>query len=216
MERKKTTDKFLSEDGKDMRSDELLAYLLTFAGVKEADTTAKDLIACYGSFSAVLDTPYAHLLAHPALREHSAILIKLFSAVSGRYLRDKYEEKILPDMDAIGNYLVRRYFGIGVETVFLLMLDEKDRIIDCVKMHEGSINSASITLRRLVETALRANAKKVVLSHNHPSGRPIPSKDDIYTTEEVQKAFSFMEMEMLGHILVAGEHFINILDHMEA
>ena len=50
----------------------------------------------------------------------------------------------------------------------------------------------------------------VVLSHNHPGGMPIPSSDDIFTTREVARAFELLEIKFLGHILVAGDKFINI------
>ena len=92
------------------------------------------------------------------------------------------------------------------------MLDNKYGVIDCVKVHEGSVNSAAITLRRLMELALYRRASMVVLAHNHPSGVPIPSSDDIFTTREIKRAFDIMEIKMLGHILVAGNQYINIMD----
>ena len=116
----------------------------------------------------------------------------------------------LTSMDKIGSFLVDRYVGITDETVFLLLLDNKFRPIECVKVHEGSVNSSAITLRKLVETALFKRASMVVLSHNHPGGMPIPSSDDIFTTREVAKAFELLEIKFLGHILVAGDKFINI------
>ncbi len=189
--------------------------LLLFYSIPQKDTneTAHLLIERFGSLSEVFDAPLEELIKVPGIKEHSATLIKMIPALSRRYLLDKnHGSEPLSSMDKIGNYLVDKYFGINVETVFLLMLDNKYDVIDCVKIHEGSVNSAAITLRRLIELALYRRASMVVLSHNHPAGVAIPSSDDIYTTREIKRAFDLMEIKMLGHILVAGDQFVNILN----
>ncbi len=189
--------------------------LLLFYSIPQKDTneTAHLLIERFGSLSEVFDAPIEELVKVPGIKEHSATLIKMIPALSRRYLMDKnHGSEPLSSMDKIGRYLVDKYFGINVETVFLLMLDNKFDVIDCVKIHEGSVNSAAITLRRLVELALYRRASMVVLAHNHPSGVAIPSSDDLFTTREVKRAFDIMEIKMLGHILVAGDQFVNILN----
>ena len=104
-----------------------------------------------------------------------------------------------------------RYLGVTEETVLLLLLDNKFGLIDCVKVHEGSVNSSAITMRKLIETALFKRASMVVLAHNHPSGVALPSSDDLFTTQQVKRAFDLVEIGMLAHIIVAGHTFTNIL-----
>jgi DNA repair protein RadC len=126
-------------------------------------------------------------------------------------LDKNHKDHPVSSMDKIGSYFVDKYLGVNVEVVYLLLLDNKYTAIDCIKIHEGSVNSAAITLRRLVEIALLRNASMVVLAHNHPSGLPIPSPDDLYTTKEIKRAFDLLDIKMLGHILVAGESYINLI-----
>ena len=114
-------------------------------------------------------------------------------------------------MEKIGEYLVNKYVGINVETVFLLLLDNKFNLIECVKVHEGSVNSSAITLRRLIETALFKRASMAVLAHNHPSGVALPSSDDLFTTREIKRAFDLMEIKLLAHMIVAGNTYLDIL-----
>ena len=210
--RERVKNRFLSE-GLDHFDAHNVLELLLFYSIPQKDTNeiAHLLIDRFGSLSAVLDAPFEDLIGTPGIKEHSALLLKLIPALSRRYAMEKNSKAgCLTSMDKIGSFLVDRYVGITDETVFLLLLDNKFRPIECVKVHEGSVNSSAITLRKLVETALFKRASMVVLSHNHPGGMPIPSSDDIFTTREVAKAFELLEIKFLGHILVAGDKFINI------
>lgn len=211
--RKHTKDRFLSE-GLDSFEPHNVLELLLFYSIPQKDTneTAHMLINRFGSLSAVFDAPYDDLLTVPGISEHSATLIKLIPAISRRYAMEKNSKVTkLSSIEDIGKYLVARYLGVTEETVLLLLLDNKFGVIDCVKVHEGSVNSSAITMRKLIETALFKRASMVVLAHNHPSGVAIPSSDDLFTTQQVKRAFDLVEIGMLAHIIVAGDTFTNIL-----
>lgn len=211
--RKHTKDRFLSE-GLDSFEPHNVLELLLFYSIPQKDTneTAHMLINRFGSLSAVFDAPYDELLTVPGISEHSATLIKLIPAISRRYAMEKNSKVTkLSSIEDIGKYLVARYLGVTEETVLLLLLDNKFGLIDCVKVHEGSVNSSAITMRKLIETALFKRASMVVLAHNHPSGVALPSSDDLFTTQQVKRAFDLVEIGMLAHIIVAGDTFTNIL-----
>lgn len=211
--RKHTKDRFLSE-GLDSFEPHNVLELLLFYSIPQKDTneTAHMLINRFGSLSAVFDAPYDDLLTVPGISEHSATLIKLIPAISRRYAMEKNSKVTkLSSIEDIGKYLVARYLGVTEETVLLLLLDNKFGLIDCVKVHEGSVNSSAITMRKLIETALFKHASMVVLAHNHPSGVALPSSDDLFTTQQVKRAFDLVEIGMLAHIIVAGDTFTNIL-----
>ena len=211
--RKHTKDRFLSE-GLDSFEPHNVLELLLFYSIPQKDTneTAHMLINRFGSLSAVFDAPYDDLLTVPGISEHSATLIKLIPAISRRYAMEKNSKVTkLSSIEDIGKYLVARYLGVTEETVLLLLLDNKFGLIDCVKVHEGSVNSSAITMRKLIETALFKRASMVVLAHNHPSGVALHSSDDLFTTQQVKRAFDLVEIGMLAHIIVAGDTFTNIL-----
>ena len=211
--RKHTKDRFISE-GLDSFEPHNVLELLLFYSIPQKDTneTAHMLINRFGSLSAVFDAPYDDLLTVPGISEHSATLIKLIPAISRRYAMEKNSKVTkLSSIEDIGKYLVARYLGVTEETVLLLLLDNKFGLIDCVKVHEGSVNSSAITMRKLIETALFKRASMVVLAHNHPSGVALPSSDDLFTTQQVKRASDLVEIGMLAHIIVAGDTFTNIL-----
>lgn len=212
--RKHTKDRFLAEGLDSFEPHEILELLL-FYSIPQRDTNgiAHELINRFVSLSAVLDAPYEDLLDVPGISEHSATLIKLIPAISRRYALEKNSKVTrLATIEDIGRYLVARYLGVTEETVLLLLLDNKYRLIECVKVHEGSVNSSAITMRKLVETALFKRASFAVLAHNHPDGIAIPSSDDIFTTQQAKRAFDLIEIKLIGHIIVAGDTFTNIID----
>ena len=96
------------------------------------------------------------------------------------------------------------------ETVYLLCLDAKCKLLCCKKVGEGSINSASVPVRRIVEIALGANATSVVLAHNHPSGLAIPSDEDKLTTRRIALALEAVEIRLVDHIIVAEDDYTSL------
>lgn len=80
-----------------------------------------------------------------------------------------------------------RFVGRNKETVILLLLDAKGRVLYCGVIAEGSVNATEVNVKRIVETSARYNASSAILSHNHPSGIALPSKQDLDTTEIVKR-----------------------------
>lgn len=213
--RKRTKDRFLAEGLENFEPHNVLELLL-FYTIPQKDTNelAHTLINRFGSLSGVFDAPFEDLITVPGISDHSAVLIKMIPALSRRYALEKNSGNTkLSNINDIGRYLVARYVGVNEETVLMLLLDNKFGLIECVKVHVGSVNSSAITMRKLIETALFKRASMVVLAHNHPSGVAIPSADDLFTTRQMKRAFDLVEIGMLAHVIVAGNDFTDILDH---
>ena len=100
--------------------------------------------------------------------------------------------------------------GRDKETVFLLCLDAKCKVLGCKLVGEGSVNSAAVPIRRIVEMALGDNATSVVLAHNHPSGLALPSGEDIQTTRRLSLALRAVEIELVDHVVVADGDYVSL------
>ena len=209
--RSRMKDRFLAEGIDSFEPHEILELLLYYSiPQKDTNELAHTLIDRFGKLSAVFDAPYDDLLSVPGVSEHTATLIKLIPALSRRYALEKNSKILLATVEDVGKFLCARFLGVTEETVLLVLLDNKFRLIECVKVHEGSVNSSAITMRKLVELALFKRASFAYLAHNHPGGIAIPSSDDIYTTKQAARAFDLIEIKLLGHIVVAGDTFTNI------
>ena len=201
------------ESGLDTFTDIQALELLLFYAIPQKDTnpTAHALLEHFGSLSQVLDAEVEELKKVPGIGDHTVTLLRLVTELARFYQVDSAQRtQVLTSLDACGAYLVPRFFGRKVETVFLLCLDAKCKVLCCREVGEGSVNAASISVRKVVETALSANATTVVLAHNHPSGVALPSGDDVQTTRRIAAALSAVDVKLIDHIVVADGDFISM------
>jgi len=211
--RERTKNRFRAE-GLDHFQPHNALELLLFYSIPQRDTNeiAHALIDKFGSFAGVFDASYDELLTVTGISDHSATLIKLIPELFRKYASEKGASTAkFESLSDMGEFFVRKYIGVSVETVLMLLLDNKRNMIDCVKVYEGSVNSAKLEPRRLAEIALFKRASSVVLAHNHPGGIALPSSDDIHTTIEMQKIFSLLGIPLDAHIIVADNSYIDIL-----
>ena len=201
------------KDGLDNFDELYVLELLLFYGSPRKDTNplAHALLDHFGSLSKVLDASVEELERVPGVTPHLSTLLTLVTQV-GRYYQIQRSDvgEILNSIEKCGQYLVPYFYGREQETVFMLCLDAKCKVICCKKVGEGSVNSASVPIRRVVEMALSANATTVVLAHNHPSGLAIPSADDVQTTMKVAAALESVDVILADHLVVAKEDFVSI------
>ena len=211
--RERLKQRFL-EDGLDNFTDIQVLELLLFYAIPQRDTNpiAHALLNHFGSLSGVLDADVAELKKVPGISDHSATLLALVTELCRYYQVDSAQRvEILTTLDACGAYLVPRFFGRTRETVFLLCLDAKCKVLCCKEVGEGSVNSASISVRKIVETALAANATTVILAHNHPSGVAVPSGEDAQPPRRIAAALSAVEVHLAAHIIVADGDYVSMV-----
>lgn len=188
--------------------------LLLFYCIPRQDTNvlAHELLTRFGSFSQVLDTSPQELKKVKGVGDNVALFLKLVPALGQYYSANKAEQtKVLPNVEACGNYLLEKLKDLCNETVYLLCLDAKCKVLNCQIVGEGSVNSAAVPVRRVVEMALASNASAVVLAHNHPSGIALPSNEDILTTRRIAAALDAVEITLADHIVVADGDYVSML-----
>ena len=210
--RQRLKERFLRE-GLDHFDELYVLELLLFYCIPRKDTNpiAHNLLEHFGSLTNVFEATVEELRKVPGISQNTAIFLSLIPQ-TGRYYQIKRAEpgQILHTIDQCGRYLVPYFYGRENETVFLLCLDAKCKVLGCKMVGEGSVNSANIPIRRVVEIALNTNATTVILAHNHPSGLALPSADDIQTTLRLAKAMAAVEITLADHIVVADNDFVSM------
>ena len=202
------------EDGLDGFTDIQALELLLFYAIPQKDTNpiAHELLNRFGSLSQVLEANPAELEKVEGISGHSAMLLHLVTAMGRRYQVDRvHQVRCLTTLDEIGRYLVSFFFGRKQETVFLLCLDAKCKVLCCREMGEGDINSASISPRRIVEAALGAGATSAILAHNHPSGVAVPSAADVAATRRIAAALAAVEIRLVDHLVIADGDYVSMV-----
>jgi DNA repair protein RadC len=192
--------------------------LLLFYALPQGDInpTAHALINKFGKLSAVFDAPLEELMQVSGVGESAATLIKLLPQVSRRYQisRSISEEDIyLTDSKKAGRFIVPYFYGECEEAVYMVCMDAKCKVISCKLLFKGEVNSANVSVRKIVENALANKATNIILAHNHPSGVALPSKEDEVTTERIAEALKAVDITLADHIVVAEDDFVSMSDN---
>ena len=211
--RQRLKERFLLE-GLDNFNEVQVLELLLFYAIPRQDTNplAHRLLARFGSVHQVLEAPVSELQRVEGMGPNAAVFLRLITEVSRYYMVNRaMQNTVLNTVEKCGDYLVPHFHGRRNETVFLLCLDAKCKLLCCKEVAEGSVNSAGVSPRRVVELALAANATTVILAHNHPSGLALPSREDIHTTIRIAAALSSVEITLADHIVVADDDYISLV-----
>ena len=182
---------------------ELVEYLLALA-IPRRDTKAlaKRLIARFGGVGSLLGaTPQA--LRAEGLSEGTIGALKIAEATALRLLETKIEGRpILSSWDALGDYLQAAMAHSAVEEVRILFLNTKNMLIANEALWRGSVDEASVHVREVIARAIALGATAIIIVHNHPSGDPSPSQQDIRLTKDLVDAGRHMKITVHDHVIV--------------
>lgn len=201
------------QEGLDQFDEIQVLELLLFYAVPQKDTNplAHQLLDRFGSLAQVLEAPTEELEKIPGVGTNVSTLLNLSTALARYYMvKRAAQTAVLTSTEKCGDYLLPYFVGRRNETVFLLCLDAKCKVLGCKEVGEGSVNSASVPIRRIVEMALTMNATSVVLAHNHPSGLALPSGEDVQTTRRLAAALDAVDITLADHIVVADDDYVSM------
>ncbi|MGL5379376.1 RadC family protein [Clostridium sp.] len=110
----------------------------------------------------------------------------------------------------VGSLLINEMSALHQEVLKLIMLDTKNKIIGIKDVFKGTLNTSIVHPREIFSEAVKRNCANIIVCHNHPSGDPTPSKDDINITIRLKECGKFMGIELLDHIIVGNGKFISL------
>lgn len=187
--------------------------LLLFYAIPRVDVNplAHALIDHFGSLAGVFHATYEQLLTVKGVGERTATLILLIPALGGRYLQEQADPKGIYNTSwQFRDLLEPKFFGARNELVYLVCLDGKLRLQSVQKIGEGIADAASITTRKVMETALACNASAVVLAHNHVSGLAMPSAEDVLTTKQLALSLRQVNILLYDHFVMADGDMVSM------
>lgn len=211
--RKRVKDRFRKE-GLENFDERYVLELLLFYCVPRKDTRelAIRLLEHFGSIVQVLDATPEELERVPGVGEGISTFFALRRELERYYRIKRDESPVAPLMtpEDFGRSLQGKFIHQRNEVVYVLCLDAKCKLLSCLFVGEGSVNSANISIRKIVEICLNANATTVVLAHNHPGGLAFPSTDDIQTTYRLAQALSTVDIHFADHLIFAEGDYISM------
>jgi DNA repair protein RadC len=200
----------LLENGGDVLLDhEIVEYLLALA-IPRRDTKplAKQLIAYYGSFAALLAADAENIARQPGMGETSTAALKIVQAAALRMLSAPVREMpVLASWQSLMDYLRADMAHLTTERVRVLYLNSKNMLIRDEITGEGSIDQVPIYVREVIRRSIDLGAAAIILVHNHPSGDSSPSRQDITLTREIMEAGRRLGVNVHDHVIIGKDGF---------
>ncbi len=185
---------------------ELVEYLLALA-IPRRDTKpiAKKLIREFGGFGGLLAADPQAIARVGEVSEGAVAALKIAQASALRLLKRQVKDRpVLGSWQALLDYLHADMAHEAVERVRVLFLNSKNMLIRDELMWEGSVDESAVYIREIVRRALDFHATAIIIVHNHPSGDPSPSAQDIKLTRELAESLRHLKISLHDHIIIGA------------
>ncbi len=196
--------KLANSGGDALHDHELIEYLLALA-IPRRDTKplAKALLREFNGIGGLMAADWQAIARVPGMGDTSIAAIKIVHATLLRMLRNEVAERpVLASWQALLDYLRADMAYLGVERVRVLHLNSRNMLIRDEHMGDGSIDQAAIYTREVIRRAIDLGSAALILVHNHPSGSPEPSRQDIEVTRQIVEAGKRLNISVHDHIII--------------
>ena len=215
--RQRLKERFLRSKGADMADYEALELLLTYAiPRRDVKPLAKSLIKKFGSFAGVITAPIERLYEVSGIKENSATLIKFVEFASQKlsWQNLAFEDAaFISSTDSLIEFCRCTMGYSEVEVLRLIYVDAKLKVIETEVLQKGSVSSVNINPRDIVANALKKNASGVIMVHNHPTGDPRPSNNDVEATKRVKSACDAVGIALHEHLIITPSDFYSFAEN---
>ncbi|WP_251358190.1 DNA repair protein RadC [Kangiella sp. TOML190] len=194
---------------------ELLAIFLR-TGTRKLNVVdlARYLLHDFQGLKALLEADFSTFKRYPGLGTAKFCQLQAALELSKRYLQQSLElEQAFTNPEQVKLYLKSLLSQQKREQFCLLLLNSQHQLRATEVLFQGTINSAEVHPRIVVEKALAYQAAAVIFAHNHPSGEPKPSEADISLTQQLKKALKLVDIRTLDHIIVAQSKTYSFAEH---
>ncbi len=195
---------------------ELLAIILrTGTAGANAVAIAAKLLAKYGSLSGLMRAEFVELCSEFGVGEAKAAQIKAALEV-GRRLgtlpgETKYQVKSPADAAQL---VMQDMMYLDHEQLRILTLDTKNQVVENISLYRGTVNSSVLRAAEVFRPAVVRNCPAVIVCHNHPSGDPAPSPEDILVTQQLVEAGRHLDIELVDHLVIGNQRFVSLKEHL--
>lgn len=191
---------------------ELLAILLR-VGVpgENAVQVGQRLLQTFGGISGLHRASFEEVCAQHGLAEAKTAQIKAAIELGRRMTVISPEDQ--PSINSPGdaaNLVQYEMCALEQEELRVILLNTRNRVQKIETVYRGSLNSSQVRIGELFKDAIRRNAAAIIIVHNHPSGDPTPSPDDIAITRAVIEAGQLLDIQVLDHLVIGQGHFISL------
>ncbi len=206
-------EKCLKQGAESLSDAELLAVLLR-TGTKGENVLALSKRLLYQDGGAGLlgihQFSFQSLMKLKGIGKVKAVQILCLSELAKRLSKASVEPRLrFSSSQSVAEYYMEDLRHRNQEVMKLLLLNSKAELIDETNISKGTVNASLVTPRELFVEALKKEAVSMILLHNHPSGDPTPSRDDILTTKRISECGLLIGIELLDHIIIGNNCYVS-------
>jgi DNA repair protein RadC len=191
---------------------ELLAILLR-VGVKgeNAVQVGQRLLNVYKGISGLHRAPFEDLCNQYGIGEAKAAQIKAALELGHRLALESPDDRPAVNSPADAAALVAyEMSALDQEHLRVILLDTRNRVLDIVEIYKGSVNSSQVHVGEIFKPVIRRNAPALIVVHNHPSGDPTPSPDDVVVTRAIVQAGKLLDVDVLDHMIIGQTSWVSL------
>jgi DNA repair protein RadC len=208
-ESERPRERLMSAGAERLGEAELIAILLR-VGVagKSAVQLGQHLLERFGGLAGIHRAPFEDLVAEKGIGEAKAAQIKAAIELGRRLQNSPAEQPTVISNPAQAADLVKYDMqALDHEVLRVILMDTRNQVLEIKDIYRGSVNTAQVRAADVFKPAVRRNATALIVVHNHPSGDPTPSPDDVAVTRELVKAGELIDVKVLDHIVIGrGRH----------
>jgi DNA repair protein RadC len=195
-----------------LSSQELLAILLR-TGTRDEDvfTLSKRLLAMRQGLSGLAQTSFGELMQQHGLGPAKASEVMAAMELGKRIASLPSDARAQVSSSAdVAHLLMPEMMWLSKESLRVLLLNTRNYVMGVREVYNGTVNSADVRVSEVFQDAVRENCKSVIVVHNHPSGDPTPSREDIQVTGKLLEAGKLLDIELLDHVVLARDGFVSL------
>ena len=147
--------------------------------------------------------------------EQTAEFIRLVASINSRRLTDEFKIGRKYTKSEIERYICALLFHLTVESVYMISFDKNGKLLSCDLITEGTVNSSAFLPRKMADIALSKRAASIILAHNHPSGNPFPSNNDIAVTLLAESVLKDAHIRLDAHYITVGFNIYDCLKEIK-
>jgi DNA repair protein RadC len=191
---------------------ELLAIILRVGGRGEnVIRMAERLLGEFGGVAGLAQAPFDELRTHKGIGEAKAAQIKAALELGRRLqMAAPNERPQIRGPEDVANLLMLDMGLLEQENLRTLLLDTKNNVLRVTNVYTGSLNTAVVRVGEVFREAIRANCAAIIVVHNHPSGDPTPSPEDVQVTENLVAAGKLLDIEVLDHVVIGRNRYVSL------
>jgi DNA repair protein RadC len=191
---------------------ELLAILLRVGVAGENSVqVGQRLLNGYKGIAGLQRAPFQELCKQHGIGKAKAAQIQAAIELGRRLMRETPDERLAVNSPGDAADLVRyEMSALEQEHLRVILLDTRNRVLEIVEIYKGSVNSSQVQVGEIFKPAIRRNAPALIVVHNHPSGDPIPSPDDVVVTRAIVQAGKLLDVDVLDHVIIGQGKWVSL------